>query len=73
MADRIIDRRLLADAMSTLSDPHRQTMFHLLYLGRTTKQTATAMGVPIGTAKSRAHYAGRALQQALIGGGVRAA
>lgn len=73
VAERTVDRQLLAEALSTLSRPHRETLFHLHYFDRTAQQAAAAMGVPTGTAKSRAHYGALALHEALLARGVCAA
>ena len=68
--DRVLDRRIVAEAFSTLSPAHREVLYHLHYRGRSCREAAIAMGVPAGTVKSRAYYACRALQEALAARGV---
>jgi DNA-directed RNA polymerase specialized sigma24 family protein len=36
-----------------------------LYLGLSLEETATTLGIPVGTAKSRLHYATAAMRDAL--------
>lgn len=40
-----------------LSTEHRAVLFHMHVLGRTAVETARILGVPVGTVKSRQHYA----------------
>jgi RNA polymerase sigma-70 factor (ECF subfamily) len=41
----------------------------LYFEGRTTHETARLLGVPVGTVKSRAHYALRSLREAVTSKG----
>jgi RNA polymerase sigma-70 factor (ECF subfamily) len=68
--DALLDRWLLADALLSLSPEHRRTIVNSYYLGRTAVEIADAEGVPVGTVRSRAHYALRALRLALQERGV---
>ncbi|GAA2244258.1 sigma-70 family RNA polymerase sigma factor [Herbiconiux moechotypicola] len=68
--DELLDRWLLADALLSLSAEHRRTIVSSYYLGRSAGEIAEAEGVPVGTVRSRAHYALRALKLALQERGV---
>lgn len=68
--DRALDSWLIADALGTLTGAHREVLLETFYAGRSVAQTATRLGVPEGTVKSRAYYALRALRVALAERGV---
>jgi RNA polymerase sigma factor (sigma-70 family) len=55
-------RVAMADAMRELSPSHRQVLNETILRDRTVNQAAEALGIPIGTVKSRVYYAMRALQ-----------
>ena len=61
----IADRDELAHAFDRLSIEHRTIVVLHHYLGLTVDQAATTIGIPVGTAKSRLHYATEALRAAL--------
>lgn len=63
--ERAVETWALADAMSLLSNEHRQVLYHSSYLGRSVEETAAELGIPAGTVKSRTYYALRALRSAL--------
>lgn len=63
--DTALDRMLIAEAMTGLSPEHRAVIERSYYRGWTTGQTAADLGIAEGTAKSRLHYAVRALRLAL--------
>jgi RNA polymerase sigma-70 factor (ECF subfamily) len=67
--DRAIDRVLTADvvrrALPKLSREHRTVLFHLYLEGRSMAETATLLGIPEGTVKSRAYYALRSMRAAI--------
>jgi RNA polymerase sigma factor (sigma-70 family) len=46
-----------------LSREHREVLVHTYLCGRTLDETAGILGVPVGTVKSRRHYALRTLRQ----------
>jgi RNA polymerase sigma-70 factor (ECF subfamily) len=48
-----------------LSSMHRRILSELYVQGRTAGETAERLGVPVGTVKSRAHYAMRSLRAAV--------
>jgi RNA polymerase sigma-70 factor, ECF subfamily len=68
--DAALDTWLVADAMATLTEQHREALFHTFYAGRTVREAATVLGVPPGTVKSRVFYGLRALKVALDERGV---
>ncbi len=63
--DQMLQSWVVAEAMSRLSQDHRQVLHECYYQGRTVADAARRLGVPEGTVKSRAHYALRALRLAL--------
>jgi len=69
-SDAVLDRLLVADALSSLSGEHRRVVVSCYWLGRTVAETAEIEGVPPGTVKSRLHYAAKALRLALQERGV---
>lgn len=64
-AGRIIDRRLLVEAMRVLSPSHREVVARLHLLGHPGEEIADALGVPVGTVKSRTHNGVRAIRAEL--------
>ncbi|MFI5736643.1 sigma-70 family RNA polymerase sigma factor [Kribbella sp. NPDC051587] len=61
-ADQIADRRLVIKLLRGLSPAHREVMALLHLQGLVGPEVATALGVPVGTVKSRAHHALRQLR-----------
>ncbi|MGC0421744.1 sigma-70 family RNA polymerase sigma factor [Embleya sp. AB8] len=55
----------VADAMPSLTPAHREILAETVLRDRELKHAAAVLGIPVGTAKSRIHYAIRALRQAL--------
>ena len=55
----------LRSALAGLSAVHRRILDELYVQGRTPGETAKLLGVPVGTVKSRAHYALRSLRAAV--------
>jgi RNA polymerase sigma-70 factor (ECF subfamily) len=68
--DALLDRWLVADALTALSPEHRTVVVHAYYLGQPVARIAEELQVPEGTVKSRLHYALRALRLALQERGV---
>lgn len=68
--DAVLDAWLVSDALASLSDEHRVVLVHTYYLGRSVRETATVLGIPPGTVKSRMHYGLRAMRLALQERGV---
>jgi RNA polymerase sigma-70 factor (ECF subfamily) len=63
--DQVLDRRLLERAMLALSPAHRRVVVETFYVGGGTGAVADQLGIPTGTARSRLHYALRALRREL--------
>jgi RNA polymerase sigma-70 factor (ECF subfamily) len=63
--DRVIQGWLVADAVRSLSTPHREVIIECFYRGHSVAEAAHRLGIPAGTVKSRTHYALRALRLAL--------
>lgn len=65
-AEDTIDAALVSDAMhdafERLSDAHRSVLVDLHMRGLSAEELAVRLKVPVGTVKSRAHYALRALR-----------
>ena len=59
------DRELLDRGFARLSIEHRSVVVLRLHIGLSIEETATTLGIPVGTAKSRLHYATEALRRAL--------
>jgi RNA polymerase sigma-70 factor, ECF subfamily len=58
-------RVAVADAMSELTWPHRQALNETILRDQTISQAAETLGIPVGTVKSRVHYALRVLEVVL--------
>ncbi|HEY3438743.1 MAG TPA: sigma-70 family RNA polymerase sigma factor [Actinotalea sp.] len=65
MTDAVLDGWLVADALSRLSEDHREVISLCYFGGRTVAEAAAQLGVPPGTVKSRTHYALRSLRLVL--------
>jgi RNA polymerase sigma-70 factor (ECF subfamily) len=65
--DRVLDRELVSDALQHLSPIHQAVLVQTFYHGGTLATVARELGIPHGTARSRLHYALRALRQQLQG------
>jgi RNA polymerase sigma-70 factor (ECF subfamily) len=65
-----LDRIVLTDALGSLSAEHRSVIVQTYYRGHSVAEAAAALGVPVGTVKSRSYYALRALKLALAERGV---
>jgi RNA polymerase sigma-70 factor (ECF subfamily) len=61
----VIDRDQLERGFGRLSIDHRAVVVLHHYLDMTLEEVAQSLGVPIGTVRSRLHYAMRALRSAL--------
>jgi RNA polymerase sigma factor (sigma-70 family) len=62
-AQQTADRELVLAALRTLPAEHRQVLLECYYRGASAAQAAETLGVPLGTVKSRAYDALRALRQ----------
>lgn len=61
----VADRDAVERAFARLSRPHRAAFVLRHYLGHSVAEVADALGVPLGTAKSRLHYAEQAMAAAM--------
>jgi RNA polymerase sigma-70 factor (ECF subfamily) len=64
-ADDVAVREQLERGFQRLTLEHRSVLVLRLYLGLSLEETATTLGIPAGTAKSRLHYATAAMRDAL--------
>jgi len=62
---QVLDQQIVADALHQLSPAHRAVLVETFYQGRTIAKVARQLGIPDGTARSRLHYALRALRRQL--------
>jgi len=63
---------LVAEALQSLTPAHRQVLTETILRDRTVNQAAEALGIPVGTVKSRVYYALKALRVVLAERGVAA-
>jgi RNA polymerase sigma-70 factor (ECF subfamily) len=63
----VTNRRVLDEALRHLDPPHRAVVVLHYYLGMPVPDVAKAMGIPVGTAKSRLHYAVASMRADLRG------
>jgi RNA polymerase sigma-70 factor (ECF subfamily) len=60
--DDLLRSVVVADALRALSPAHRQILNETILRDRTVNEAAEALGIPVGTVKSRVYYAIRALR-----------
>jgi len=65
----LADRDEMDRALRQLSTDHRAVIVHHYYLELSVAEIADALGIPVGTAKSRLHHARLALRAAMEAGG----
>ena len=63
--NRVLDQQIVADALHQLSPAHRTVLVETFYRGRPLAKVARQLGIPDSTARSRLHYALRALRRQL--------
>jgi RNA polymerase sigma-70 factor (ECF subfamily) len=68
-ASELADRDQLERGLSRLNDTQRAILTLRFYVGLSTAETAAALDIPVGTAKSRLHYAIEALRAVLAADG----
>ena len=68
--EQVLHTMTVTDALRSLSHAHREILVETFFRGRTVPEAAEALGLPLGTAKSRVYYALRALRAALQQRGV---
>lgn len=61
----VVVREQLDRGFGRLTVEHRAVLVLRLYLGLSAEETALTLGIPVGTAKSRLHYATEAMRVAL--------
>ena len=57
VASSLADRQVIDEALTRLSPDHRAVVALVYLLGMPVPEVARALGIPVGTAKSRLHYA----------------
>jgi RNA polymerase sigma-70 factor (ECF subfamily) len=72
-ASGVADRELLDRALRRLDPKHRAVVVLHYYLGMPLSDVAVAMGIPLGTAQSRLHYALVAMRASVTVGPVATA
>lgn len=68
--EQVLMAQDVAEAIATLSQPHREVLVETYYRGQSVAEAARRLGIPSGTVKSRTYYALRALRLALEERGV---
>jgi RNA polymerase sigma-70 factor (ECF subfamily) len=63
--DETVQAHAMRQAMARLSPEHRAVLAQVYYRGLSIVDAAAALGVPVGTVKSRSYYALRSLRLAL--------
>ncbi|SDO97563.1 RNA polymerase sigma-70 factor, ECF subfamily [Nakamurella panacisegetis] len=63
--DAALQSMLVGEALRRLTTEHRAVLLECYYRGSTAVQAAARLGIPLGTVKSRTHYALQALRLAL--------
>ena len=63
--DGALQAMLVGEALRQLSPEHRAVLLECYFRGSTAAQAASRLGIPLGTVKSRTHYALHALRLAL--------
>ena len=59
------DRQVIDDALARLDPGHRAVVALVYLLGMPVPEVARALGIPVGTAKSRLHYALAAMRRSV--------
>ena len=68
--DRMLSSLVVKDALQALTPAHRAVLRETYFAGKPALEAAKALGIPVGTVKSRLHYALRSLKLALEERGV---
>ena len=64
-SETVVALQSLRQGFRSLSASHRAILTELYLRGRPVEETARHLGVPVGTVRSRAHYALRSLRRAI--------
>jgi RNA polymerase sigma-70 factor (ECF subfamily) len=67
ITDTVVALESLRAAIGSLSLMHRRILTELYFEGRSTREAAQRLGVPVGTVKSRAFYALESLRRSMAG------
>ncbi|MEV4352334.1 sigma-70 family RNA polymerase sigma factor [Actinoplanes sp. NPDC049596] len=67
ITDTVVAMESLRSAIRSLSTMHQRILAELYFEGRSTRETAQRLGVPVGTVKSRAFYALQSLRRSMAG------
>jgi RNA polymerase sigma-70 factor, ECF subfamily len=70
--DDVLRTLIVTEALMALSPAHREILNETVLRDRTVNQAAEALGIPVGTVKSRVYYAIRALRVVMREKGVTA-
>ena len=70
--DDLLRKVVVTEALQLLSPAHREVLNETILRDRTVNEAARALGIPVGTVKSRVYYALRALRVVLAERGVPA-
>lgn len=70
--DELLRKVLVTEALQSLSAAHREVLNETILRDRTVNDAAEALGIPVGTVKSRVYYALKALRVVLAERGVAA-
>ena len=63
--EQMLDPWIVADAVRMLRPEYRSVLLEIYYLGNSVVGAAAALGIPVGTVKSRTYYTLRALKRTL--------
>ncbi|MEP7025752.1 MAG: sigma-70 family RNA polymerase sigma factor [Actinomycetota bacterium] len=66
----LLRKVIVTEALQALSPAHREVLNETILRDRTVNEAAEALGIPVGTVKSRVYYAIRALRLVLTERGV---
>jgi RNA polymerase sigma-70 factor, ECF subfamily len=70
--DAMLDEWIVSEALDRLTPEHREVIVACYYQGHSVAEAADILHIPVGTVKSRTHYAMRALRLAMQEMGVTA-
>jgi RNA polymerase sigma-70 factor (ECF subfamily) len=70
--EELLRKVLVAEALQSLTSAHREVLNETILRDRTVNEAAEALGIPVGTVKSRVYYALKALRVVLAERGVAA-
>jgi RNA polymerase sigma-70 factor (ECF subfamily) len=65
-ASAALANHALREAVANLTEAHREVLREVFFEDRTIPDVAVRLGVPVGTVRSRIHYALRSLREAVL-------